>query len=168
MDPFDSGDCFDDPSCSGGDWGFYLPPIGISTPSQAQIPPPRPAPAPMVIQNTTGVYAQGQWGGFLDKNDPNVNGPSIAIALGTAVCALDEPCGVGGSATVGHLGLSNQQPKGPAPTRIRGKQSDPIALQVTNPGRGPMVSAGLAPPTLRLGGIGKCPRVYNWNSLALD
>jgi RHS repeat-associated protein len=84
LDPFnpeDPGDfCWDDPFCGGwGDFPIFFPPIADSEPP---IPSPPAPPAHEIIRNTTGVYAQSQWGSFLDKNGPNGNGPLFKVALG--------------------------------------------------------------------------------------
>jgi len=97
MDPFgpgDQDDCGDDPFCG---WAYWPPPIifpPIIDEPIPQIPAPPPPPTPIAIQNTTGVYAQGQWGSFPNDGEhlglpsgmsiPGPLSPQVLLKLGPA------------------------------------------------------------------------------------
>jgi hypothetical protein len=86
--------CWDDPFCGGEEWPIFPPFYGDQSPSQPIPPPPPPGQTTVVIQNTTGVYTQGQSDSFpctgLFPSWPGAGpcGMSLAPNPGTATSTI--------------------------------------------------------------------------------
>ncbi len=114
LDPFGPGDgdgCGDDPFC--GNWGIAPPPIDSGSGGQsAPQPPSRPVPVtvgPSSNPNSTGVYAQGQWGSFVyGFQSPGIGG---VISEGCLVNPL--ACAAAGGLAIGGIIIWENSPPGP-------------------------------------------------------